>query len=91
MKETTKNRPCISAETRDRITTFVREVQRLQDVYGVAIAILPSDVLGFRDLRRKDNWNGYGEFDAMIYNADTKRVPIKADGLKFESFSLWGK
>lgn len=90
VKETAQNKPSIPPEVRKRLTEFTRQIEGLQKKYGVAIAIMPSDALGLRDLRRKGNWGGYGEFDALIYNADTKRIPIKASALEFEEFDLWG-
>ncbi len=82
-------KPVIEAEARNRIAAFVRALEGLQSDFGICIAV-QDDVLRFRDLRRKDDWEGYGEWDAGIYDAGKlRRVRLK--NLEFENFDIWGQ
>ncbi len=79
-------KPVISKEAKGRIRGFVKAVQALQKEYGVELAT-QDDATVFRDMHRVDNWQGYGKWDAFIYNGR----PLRARNLAFEDFSCWGK
>jgi hypothetical protein len=89
MKETKANRPSISQEAKRRILAFVRGVEALQEKHGIKVCV-QDDTFAFHDSRRTDKWNGYGEWDAQIFDA-TDGYKMSAKNVRFETFALWGK
>ena len=80
-------KPTISPEARRRILGFVREIELLEKQYAVHLAV-QDDTLAFRDARRSDDWDGYGEWDAQIFDA-TQAGQLKPRNVIFELFNAW--
>ena len=81
--------PVVSPEAKSRIKEFVASIGKLQASLGVELTV-QDDTFAFRDTRRTDEWDGYGEWDAQIFNA-SERGRLKARNISFEGFELWGK
>ena len=79
-------RPTIPPATRKRIRAFVKAVAALQKQHHVEI-YSQDGAICFRDVLRDDEWEGYGDFDAMIFDEG----PIRIGRLRFEDFDAWGE
>ncbi len=86
-KYTKDNKPSIKPEARKRIREFVRGVEKLQKQYGVEICA-QDDFIALRDRRRKDDWLGFGEWDAFIFEA-AYGYRMRARNIEFEEFESW--
>jgi len=89
MLETAKNKPKISAGARRRIREFVTRIEELQKEFSVEICT-QDDSIVFRDVLRTDDWQGYGYWDASIFDTQGK-YRMRVRNIRFEEFSLWGK
>ena len=87
-KTETRPKPEISKEAKHRIRMFALELDALQRRFGVELAV-QDDSLAFRDMRRTDDWEGYGEWDAQIFNCAEKVGRVRARNLHFEDFAIW--
>jgi hypothetical protein len=82
-------KPKISEEAACRIKNFVSRVAQLQRQYGIEISA-QDDAIVFRDRFRKDKWEGYGQWDAWIYNA-AGEFRMRVKNVSIEDFEGWGK
>ena len=79
-------KPSVSASAEERMRRFLEDLDTLQFKYDIRIASDEGNIV-LRDKRRRDDWDGYGDWDGHVHNGRgslSKRLWI-------EDFSGWGE
>ena len=85
------DKPVISRDSATRLRQAAKLIadaaKRAKRLYGVDLSI-QDDAFVFRDSLRKDDWDGYGDIDAWMFDA---AMGMSMSRFHLEDFSGWDK